>query len=293
MLPFFMKIKTSILFILLTFTLSAEAENGFYKLEKAGGKEINLYFAKPKYVNKKTRLVVVMHGRKRNAEEYRDQWSNFANELNLVVVVPEFSEAQFPMVWGYNYGGIKTKSEELSNLNDSSFSYIEPVVNQALKKFKLKSDNWGLYGHGAGAHFVHRYVLYYPESSYTLAIAANPGWYLTMTDKQWPFGLKNSDVSKEMLEKSFQNYFLLMLGMSDISTKPNTDYVASIFDKVTDQGAHRLERGRNFFNGVLSKSRELDIFLKWGMVEVPTKDGHSNTKQMVPFAAELFFERLK
>ena len=96
-----------------------------------------------------------------------------------------------------------------------------------------------------------------------------------------------------MLEKSFQNYFLLMLGMSDISTKPNTDYVASIFDKVTDQGSHRLERGRNFFNGVLSKSRELDIFLKWGMVEVPTKDGHSNTKQMVPFAAELFFERLK
>tara|TARA_B000000609_G_scaffold142665_1_gene122256 strand:- start:178 stop:882 length:705 start_codon:yes stop_codon:yes gene_type:complete len=234
-----------------------------------------------------------MHGRKRNAEEYRDQWSDFANELNLVVVVPEFSEAQFPMVWGYNYGGIKTKPEELSNLNDSSFSYIELVVSQALKKFRLKSDNWGLYGHGAGAHFVHRYVLYYPESSYTLAIAANPGWYLTMTDKQWPFGLKNSDINEEMLKKSFQNYFLLMLGMSDISTKPNTDYVASIFDKVTDQGSHRLERGRNFFNGVLSKSRELDTFLKWGMVEVPTKDGHSNTKQMVPFAAELFFERLK
>ena len=171
--------------------------------------------------------------------------------------------------------------------------YKRQVVSQALKKFRLKSDNWGLYGHGAGAHFVHRYVLYYPESSYTLAIAANPGWYLTMTDKQWPFGLKNSDINEEMLKKSFQNYFLLMLGMSDISTKPNTEYVASIFDKVTDQGSHRLGRGRNFFNGVLSKSRELDTFLKWGMVEVPTKDGHSNTKQMVPFAAELFFERLK
>ena len=104
--------------------------------------------------------------------------------------------------WGYNYGGIKKKPEELSNLNDSSFSYIEPVVNQALKRFKLKSDNWGLYGHGAGAHFVHRYVLYYPKSSYTLAIAANPGWYLTMTDKQWPFGLNNSDLSEEMLKKS-------------------------------------------------------------------------------------------
>ena len=96
------------------------------------------------------------------------------------------------MVWGYNYGGIKTKPEELSNLNDSSFSYIEPVVNQALKKFKLKSDNWGLYGHGAGAHFVHRYVCII-QNPLTPSIAANPGWYLTMTDKQWPFGLKNSD----------------------------------------------------------------------------------------------------
>ena len=48
MLPFFMKIKTSILFVLLAFSLSAEAENGFYKAEKVDGEEINLYFAKPK-----------------------------------------------------------------------------------------------------------------------------------------------------------------------------------------------------------------------------------------------------
>ena len=34
MLPFFMKIKTSILFVLLAFSLSAEAENGFYKVRK-------------------------------------------------------------------------------------------------------------------------------------------------------------------------------------------------------------------------------------------------------------------
>jgi hypothetical protein len=45
MLPFFMKIKTSILFFLLAFSLSAEAENGFYKAEKVDGEEINLYFA--------------------------------------------------------------------------------------------------------------------------------------------------------------------------------------------------------------------------------------------------------
>jgi hypothetical protein len=234
-----------------------------------------------------------MHGRKRNAKEYRNQWIEASKELNLLVVVPEFSDKNFPEVWGYNYGNVKTKTLKPVPKSLHAFSAIEPIVFQAIKKFNLKSNHWGIYGHGAGAHFVHRYVLYNPQSTHTLAIAANLGWYLTMTDKKWPFGLKNSDITDAMLKDSFDKYFLLMLGMSDVSTKPNTEYVASIFDKVTDQGKHRLERGRNFFNGVLSKSRALDTFLKWGMVEVPTKDGHSNTKQMVPFAAELFFERLK
>ena len=35
---------------------------------------------------KLTRLVVVMHGRKRNAEEYRDQWSESAKDLNLLSI---------------------------------------------------------------------------------------------------------------------------------------------------------------------------------------------------------------
>ena len=51
-----------------------------------------------------------MHGRKRNAEEYRDQWIKASQELNLLVIVPEFSEESFPEVWGFNYGNIKTKN---------------------------------------------------------------------------------------------------------------------------------------------------------------------------------------
>ena len=36
--------------------------------------DLPVYFISPKNINQKTRLVVVMHGRKRNGEEYRDQW---------------------------------------------------------------------------------------------------------------------------------------------------------------------------------------------------------------------------
>ena len=264
-----------------------------YKFTNWDGVDLPVFVAKPSKVNKATRLVVVMHGRKRNAEEYRDQWLEAAKDLNLLVIVPEFSEENFPQVWGFNYGNIKTAQSEPIEQKLHAYSAIGPLVNEALETFKLKSNNWGIYGHGAGAHFVHRYVLHHPEANHTLAIAANLGWYLSMTDQEWPFGLTNSGIDTAQLKQAFGKYFLLMLGKADTSTKPNSPYVKEHWDTINLQGEHRLARGRNFFKSAVKKSKEVDQFFKWGMVEVPTTKGHSNTKQMVPYAAEMFFARLR
>ena len=264
-----------------------------YKFTNWDGVDLPVFVAKPSKVNKATRLVVVMHGRKRNAEEYRDQWVEAAKELNLLVIVPEFSEENFPQVWGFNYGNIKTAQSEPIEQKLHAYSAIGPLANEALETFKLKSNNWGIYGHGAGAHFVHRYVLHHPEANHTLAIAANLGWYLSMTDQEWPFGLTNSGIDAAQLKLAFGKYFLLMLGKADTSTKPNSPYVKEHWDTINLQGEHRLARGRNFFKSAVEKSKEVDQFFKWGMVEVPTTKGHSNTKQMVPYAAEMFFARLR
>jgi poly(3-hydroxybutyrate) depolymerase len=264
-----------------------------YKFTNWDGVDLPVFVAKPGKINKATRLVVVMHGRKRNAEEYRDQWIEAAKDLNLLVVVPEFSEKNFPEVWGFNYGNVITPESEPIEKKLHAFSSISPLANEAIEKFKLKSNNWGIYGHGAGAHFVHRYVLHQPEANHTLAIAANLGWYLSMTDQQWPFGLTNSGIEDAQLKQAFSKYFLLMLGKADTSTKPNSPYVKEHWDSISLQGEHRLARGRNFFKSAVEKSKEVDQFFKWGMVEVPTEKGHGNTEQMVPYAAEMFFARLR
>ena len=264
-----------------------------YKFTNWDGDDLPVFVAKPDKVNKATRLVVVMHGRKRNAEEYRDQWIEAAKDLNLLVVVPEFSEKNFPEVWGFNYGNVMTRESEPIEKKLHAFSSISPLANEAIEKFKLKSNNWGIYGHGAGAHFVHRYVLHQPEANHTLAIAANLGWYLSMTDQQWPFGLTNSGIEGAQLKQAFSKYFLLMLGKADTSTKPNSPYAKEHWDSISLQGEHRLARGRNFFKSAVEKSKEVDQFFKWGMVEVPTEKGHGNTEQMVPYAAEMFFARLR
>ena len=264
-----------------------------YKFTNWDGVDLPVFVAKPGKINKATRLVVVMHGRKRNAEEYRDQWIEAAKDLNLLVVVPEFSEKNFPEVWGFNYGNVMTRESEPIEKKLHAFSSISPLANEAIEKFKLKSNNWGIYGHGAGAHFVHRYVLHQPEANHTLAIAANLGWYLSMTDQQWPFGLTNSGIEDAQLKQAFSKYFLLMLGKADTSTKPNSPYAKEHWDSISLQGEHRLARGRNFFKSAVEKSKEVDQFFKWGMVEVPTEKGHGNTEQMVPYAAEMFFARLR
>ena len=279
------------LFASITWNVSADLLE--YEFEDWSGSSLPTYVTKPNKINAETRLIVVMHGRKRNAEDYRDQWVQASQDLNLVVIVPEFSEKNFPEVWGFNYGNIKTKNLKPIKRDLHAFMAIEPLASHALKKFKIQSKNWGIYGHGAGAHFVHRFVLHHPEASHTLAIAANLGWYLSMTDQEWPFGLTNSNIDNAKLRRAFNKYFLLMLGRADTSTKPNTPYVADHWDIISLQGEHRLARGRNFFKSAVDKSKEVNQFFKWGMVEVPTIKGHSNTEQMVPYAAEMFYARLK
>ena len=284
--------KLSILFLIFgSWNISADILK--YEFKDWSGSPLITYVAKPSKINAATRLVVVIHGRKRNAEEYRNQWVQASKDLNLLVIVPEYSHEDFPELWGFNYGNIKSKTLEPISKDLHAFSTIEPLVNNALNKFKLKSDHWGIYGHGAGAHFVHRYLLHHPEDSHTLAIAANLGWYLSLTDQEWPFGLTNSNIDNAKLKQAFGKYFLLMLGRADTSTKPNTPYVAEHWDIISMQGEHRLARGRNFFKSAVAKSKEVNQFFKWGMVEVPTTKGHSNTEQMVPYAAEMFHARLK
>ena len=118
--------KLLLLFVIFTFVLFAD-ENTF-NFSTDSIKDISVFYVTPKKINKNTRLVVVMHGRKRNGEEYRDQWIDPAKELNLVVVVPEFSEASFPGVHSYNYGNVFNADGQKQPKESRLFSIMEPLV---------------------------------------------------------------------------------------------------------------------------------------------------------------------
>ena len=103
--------RLSILFLILSsWNISADILK--YEFKDWSGSPLTTYVTKPSKINAATRLVVVIHGRKRNAEEYRDQWVQASKDLNLLVIVPEYSNEDFAEVWGFNYGNIKSKTLE-------------------------------------------------------------------------------------------------------------------------------------------------------------------------------------
>ena len=134
--------KLLFLFAIFTFVLSADED--VFNFSTVSIKDISVFYVAPKRINKDTRLVVVMHGRKRNGEEYRNQWIEHAKELNLVVIVPEFSEAKFPGVYSYNYGNVFNAEGQKQPKELRLFSIMEPLVKESLKKFKIRSDHWGI-----------------------------------------------------------------------------------------------------------------------------------------------------
>ena len=60
-----------LIFFMLVVDLNASSV-GVYTFKEWDGPKINVFYAHPEVLNDKTRLVIVMHGRKRNAEQYRE-----------------------------------------------------------------------------------------------------------------------------------------------------------------------------------------------------------------------------
>ena len=75
-------------FLFTSIAWNVSADSPKYEFDDWAGTSLPIYVAKPNRIDTATRLVVVMHGRKRNAEEYRDQWMKASRELNLLVIVP-------------------------------------------------------------------------------------------------------------------------------------------------------------------------------------------------------------
>jgi poly(3-hydroxybutyrate) depolymerase len=212
-------------------------------------------------------VVMVMHGQGRNAAEYRDFWIEGARAHGLTILAPEFDRDGFPTSREYNMGRVAGAGGNLRPEEARSFGLIEQVFDAARERLQIDRDGFTLFGHSAGAQFVHRFMLFTPDARVTHAIAANAGWYtLPVFDHPYPHGAAEAGLTGADIERYLAAPLTIMLGDADTDTSQsslNTD------PEVMVQGAHRFARGRHVFELARAEAGRRGAPFGWSQVIVP------------------------
>jgi hypothetical protein len=233
---------------------------------------------------KNAKIHFVMHGMSRTAESYRNTWIPLLAKKYVLLITPEFSASQFPGSRTYNQGSVLDSHGRLQPRAAWSFSMIEAVFDDVVKRVHSTQKNYTIFGHSAGGQFVERFVELMTKARVRQAVAANPGWH-TMPDPAaaYPYGLKNLPTGRADLNVAFTRNFTLLLGADDID--PNAADLQR--DSKTDtQGITRLARGLKFYAAARTYAG-LGRPFNWKLGVIPGV-GHSH-KGAAMAAAPLLF----
>jgi hypothetical protein len=123
-----------------------------------------------------------------------------------------------------------------------------------------------MFGHSAGAQFVHRFIEFMPKARATIAVAANAGWYTTLDESvKFPYGLKGAPLGLDGMKPALKHQLVIMLGADDVDPK---DSSLQRDDQTDKQGENRLARGLNFFHTAQEAVGNSAPF-NWQLVIVP------------------------
>lgn len=216
-------------------------------------------------------LFIVFHGMKRNAEDYRDYAIPLAQRHGAMVAAPLFDKDQFPSL-SYTRGEVLDENGRGLPRAGWSFTRGAQMIRKLLAREGIPPSDSYLIGHSAGGQFLVRLVLLEEKVEARKIVAANPGSYVfPRADWDWPYGLGNLPdpyAGEAAVRRFLAAPLTIYLGQADTSSSVE----AGNFDaspEANRQGAHRLERGRNFFAYGQNLAREKNWPFGWTKVEVP------------------------
>ena len=246
------------------------------------GPDLKIWTYRPADSTPNTPIVFIMHGTNRDGDRYRDEWVDLAEKEKFIVVAPEFPRAEFPGAIGYNLGYILTDEGGEPRPKDQwAFSAIEPIFDEVRRLTRTKNKTYAMYGHSAGAQFVHRFVFFVPEARLTRAVAANAGWYTLPTfDQDYPYGLSGTGLAPDTLNAALGSKLVVLLGTAD--NDPNHRSLRRT-PEANAQGPHRFARGHTFFDTGKKRATQESVPFSWKIQYAPGI-GHKNGL-MANFAA--------
>lgn len=253
------------------------------------GPSFPVWYFRPAGVAADAPVLFVVHGRGRDADRYIGDWIELATQNGTIVVVPEFTNEAFPGSRGFNHGNFADEQGQTNPRDRWSYSAIEAVFDAIVAREALTTPRYNLFGHSAGAQFVHRFVLTGGGPRLGRAISANAGSYAMTTDQVgWPFGVGGLPSGAWSAGRAYAQPMIILLGTAD----NDPDYPSLPREpQAMAQGPHRLDRGQRFYRIARADSATHEAPFNWQCGLVPGV-GHDNPG-MAPYAMALITGRLE
>ena len=212
-------------------------------------------------------IIMVMHGTGRSGQDYRADWEPLLRDHNVLLLVPEFAESSYPGAVSYNLGNMLDEQGSLLPEEQWSFHVVEALFDFVVTEVHSEAEDFALFGHSAGAQFVHRFVEFMPKHRARVAVAANAGWYTVPDDSvQFPYGLKESPAREDDMAAAFASDLVVLLGADDID--PENDSLRRD-ERSDEQGINRLERGLHFYLRSRDIAARRSMPFTWRLIVTP------------------------
>jgi hypothetical protein len=243
---------------------------------------LTLYAARPVRWDPDTPVLFVHHGVGRNGRDYRDYWLPFVDEIGVLAIAIEFSEAGFPDHLRYHFGNLHNEDGGLNPRERWTYGIPERLFGTLQATGVTRHPRYGLFGHSAGGQFVHRMLSFGYRGRVAVAIAANAGTY-AMPDFEtpWPFGLGQTDLDEQALRRLLEFPLTIMAGTNDTRT---TGRFFPNGPRSMKQGPTRHARAHAYVRLGRSAAERLGSACAWRVLDVPDvgHDGRRMSEAAVP-----------
>jgi len=231
-------------------------------------------------------VVLVQHGMGRNGDEYCEAWVEAADRHGLLIVATTFPNASWPGPRTYNDGHVREEDGTVRPRETWSHA-IPGRVFRLLQAARVTGRPRAyLWGHSAGAQFVHRALATQDSGLFEAAGAGNAGWYTMPTlERPYPEGLGGIALEEADLRR------LLAFPLTIFAGDQDTDEAEENLPRsqaAMEQGPHRFARAHYYLQAGRRAAARLGAACNWRLIVVPGI-GHEGMR-MSGVSAAYWFE---
>lgn len=272
---------------------------GRLEINSLQDRPLTVHVFRPNRFNGRTgRIWFVMHGTGRDATRYLQNAIPVAEHYQVLVLVLEFSRQDYPTGDAYTLGVVSQGRADARAAAEGRWRSSQKMIYMEIERtfdavrglLQSQQPGYFIFGHSAGAQFVHRLLTFVHCPRVLGAVAANAGWYTlpTIDEKQplFPYSLRGTPREFQDPRTLLAAPLTLLLGTRDTQSHDEDPHLRASAGAMA-QGPHRLARGMFYYQLGVQAARRANVRLGW---KVQRAEGarHDMAEVIVPAGQRLF-----